>query len=175
MADTFDIYQIDENGAGRDLRFMGSRMLEHFGAEVKPENYKKIYTAPLTEGETLDSIYERFNLHHPADYRGHSLSVSDVIVLHQNGQDQAFFVDSFGFKQVPEFFADNPLKKVEELLEDDYGMIDGIINNGPRKEERSEKKGSLLEKLQEKKAEALQQGQTVPKPVKDKITDKELS
>ncbi len=128
-----------------------------------------MYSAPLTEGETLDSIYERFNLQRPADFRGHSLSVSDVIVLHQNGQDQAFFVDSFGFKQVPEFFTDNPLEKVEELLEDDYGMIDGTINNGLRKEEREEKKGSLLERLQEKKAEVAQheQVQAAQKPVKD--------
>ena len=109
----------------------------------------------LKPEETLDSIYERFNLHHPADFRGHSLSVSDIIVLHQDGVDTAFYVDSFGFKQVPEFTAANPLEKVEELLEDDYGMIDGIINNGSRKEEMDKfKKPSVLEKLKEKKLEA---------------------
>ncbi len=102
--------------------------------------------------ETLESIYERFNLHHPDDFRGHSLSVSDVVVLREDGRVQAYYVDSFGFTQVPEIFSDNPLKKVEELMEDDYGMIDGIINNGTRKEEKDEAKSkSVIEKLQEKK------------------------
>ncbi len=91
----------------------------------------------------------------PADFRGHSLSVSDIIVLHQDGVNTAYYVDTFGFKQVPVFTAANPLEKVEELLEDDYGMIDGIINNGSRKEEWDKaKKPSVLEKLKEKKLEA---------------------
>lgn len=167
---TFDIYQIDHDGPGRDLMFMGSSYLEKIGAAVSMANYQKIYTAPLSAGETLDSIYERFNLRHPADYRGHSLSVSDVIVLRQNGLDQAFFVDSFGFKQVPEFFANNPLEKVEELLEDDYGMIDGLNNNSP-KTEREEKRDSILEKLQEKKREA--EAAFLPKPAVPARTDQE--
>ena len=130
----------------------------------------------LFSGDTLDSIYERFNLQHSADFRGHSLSISDVIVMHQNGQDQAYYVDSFGFKQVPEFFSDNPLKKVEELLEDDYGMIDGIINNGDRRKDEEEKKPSVLEKLHEKKKEATEAEASRPKlPKKDKAKDVDLS
>lgn len=122
------------------------------GAVVSQSNYDKVYSGQLFSGET---IYERFNLQHPADFRGHSLSVSDVIVLHKDGTNQAWYVDSFGFKQVPEFFADNPLKKVEELMEDDYGMIDGIINNGDRRKDQEEKKPSVMEKLQEKRKKRL--------------------
>ena len=99
-----------------------------------------------------------------------------VVVLHQNGQDQAFYVDACGFRQVPEFFAHNPLEKVEELLEDDYGMIDGIINNGDRKKEQEpEKKPSVLEKLQEKKTEVERQHQDSVKPPKSRDCDHDLS
>ena len=139
-------------------------------------NYTFVYSGALSPGDTLDSIYERFNLQHPADFRGHSLSVSDVIVLHQNGQDQAFYVDSFGFQQVPEFFAHNPLEKVEELLEDDYGMIDGIINNGDRrKEQEQDKKPSILEKLQEKKEEAARLHEEAAKQPRKRSQDLDLS
>ena len=102
-----------------------------------------------------------------------------MIVIHQNGQDQAFYVDSFGFKQVPEFFSDSPLKKVEELLEDDYGMIDGIINNGDRRKDQEEPKKSvmkMLEILKEKKQEAQAAEAVRPKaPVKDKDQAVDLS
>ena len=74
-----------------------------------------------------------------------------------------YYVDSFGFRQVPEFFADNPLKKVEEMLEDDYGMIDGIINNGDRRKDDDEKKYSVMDKIQEKKKEAAVAENNVPK------------
>ena len=152
----FSLYQIEwNNPSARHLAYASHKELEQQGQAVDSRNYTFVYSGALSPGDTLDSIYERFNLQHPADFRGHSLSVSDVIVLHQNGQDQAFYVDSFGFQQVPEFFAHNPLEKVEELLEDDYGMIDGIINNGDRrKEQEQEKKPSILGKLQEKKEEA---------------------
>ena len=154
--DRFSLYQLDRNlPSAHILSFASYEEVQKMGMQVKAGNYECVYYDKLNPGETLDSIYERFNLYHPADFRGHSLSVSDVIVLHQNGVDTAYYVDSFGFKQVPEFTADNPLKKVEELLEDDYGMIDGIINNGPRKEEsEKDKKPSVLDKLKEKKQEA---------------------
>lgn len=173
----YAIYQLDEqNPARRDLSFLSYDQLQASGQKLDSRNYTCVYSGKLNPGETLDSIYERFNLHHPADFRGHSLSVSDVVVIHQNGQDQAHYVDSFGFKQVPEFFAHNPLEKVEELLEDDYGMIDGIINNGDRrKEQEPEKKPSVMEKLQEKKAEAAQIEQASPKPKKEKTQEADLS
>lgn len=173
---TFDIYQLKDTAETRYMQFVSMESLKRQGKAVDQSNYDHMYSGKLFQGETLDSIYERFNLHHPQDFRGHSLSISDVIVLHQNGQDQAFYVDSFGFKQVPEFFADNPLKKVEELLEDDYGMIDGIINNGDRRRDEEEKKPSLMEKLNEKKKEAAESEASKPQPLKkEKAQDVDLS
>ena len=173
----FSLYQIEWNNASaRHLAYASHKDLESLGASVDSRNYTFVYSGALSPGDTLDSIYERFNLQHPAEFRGHSLSVSDVIVLHQNGQDQAFYVDSFGFQQVPEFFAHNPLEKVEELLEDDYGMIDGIINNGDRrKEQEQEKKPSILEKLQEKKEEAARLHEEAAKQPRKRSQDLDLS
>lgn len=173
VQDRYSIYQLDhDRPQTHTLAFASYEEVQKMGMAVDPKNYTCVYYDNLKPGETLDSIYERFNLYHPDDFRGHSLSVSDVIVLHQNGVDTAYYVDSFGFKQVPEFTADNPLKKVEEMLEDDYGMIDGIINNGSKKDEpekTGEKKPSLLEKLKEKKQEAedlVQKAAAVPVPQK---------
>ncbi len=84
----------------------------------------------LTPGTSLEDIYTRFNIDHPKDFKGHSLSVSDVVVLHQNGQDTAHYVDSFGYKDVPEFLQpENYLKATEQTTEQNENMIDGIINN----------------------------------------------
>ena len=173
----FSLYQIEwNNSSARHLAYASHKELEQQGQAVDSRNYAFVYSGALSPGDTLDSIYERFNLQHPADFRGHSLSVSDVIVLHQNGQDQAFYVDSFGFQQVPEFFAHNPLEKVEELLEDDYGMIDGIINNGDRrKEQEQDKKPSILEKLQEKKEEAARLHEEAAKQPRKRSQDLDLS
>ena len=212
--DTFSIYQLKSGNETLDYRFEPLDAIRNNGLSVKPENYELVYTAPLTEKDNLESIYTRFNIDHPADFKGHSLSVSDIVVLHQDGKDTAHYCDRFGFSQVPEFlqperaaevtiptpdqmatqeristprgsfcvtamsreqmeaagygfhhqsddgkylimgngtraFAvvaeqpekDNPLRTVEMTLEDDYGMIDGVINNGKRGEE--------LEKAQE--------------------------
>ena len=100
---SYEIYQLKNNETGIDLRFMNTDYLKKKGQKVNRENYDLIYNAPLDTGETLDSIYEKFNLYRPADFRGHSLSVSDVIVFHTDGRDNAYFVDSFGFTEVPEF------------------------------------------------------------------------
>lgn len=168
---TFELFQLKDTDVTMQLQFMSYDRLARMGATVSGSNYDCVYTGKLSGGEMLDSIYERFNLYHPADFRGHSLSVSDVIVLHKDGTDQAWYVDSFGFKQVPEFFTDSPLKKVEELMEDDYGMIDGIINNGDRRKDQEERKASVMEVLQEKKKEA-EREQVKPKvPSKDKQKD----
>ena len=215
QGDTFSIYQLKPGDSTRDYRFEPLDAIRNNGLSVKPENYELVYTAPLTAKDNLESIYTRFNIDHPADFKGHSLSVSDIVVLHQDGKDTAHYCDRFGFSQVPEFlqperaaevtiptpdqmatqeristprgsfcvtdmsraqmeaagygvhhqsedgkylimgngtraFAipaqqqpeqDNPLRTAEMTLEDDYGMIDGVINNGRR--------GEALEKAQE--------------------------
>ena len=101
--DTFSIYQLKRGDETRDFRFEPYDRLQAVGLSVEAANYDLIYTAPLTPDMTLESIWEKFNIDHPKDFKGHSLSVSDVVVLHQSGQDTAHYVDSFGYKQVPEF------------------------------------------------------------------------
>ena len=207
---SFSIYQLKGGNETLDYRFEPLDSIHRNGLSVKPENYELVYTAPLTAKDDLESIYTRFNVDRPADFTGHSLSVSDIVVLHQDGKDAAHYCDRVGFTEVPEFlqerqpeltpddletgecirtprgsfyvtamsreqmeavgygvhhisddgkylimgngtraFAvaaeqpekDNPLRTAEMTLEDDYGMIDGVINNGKRGEE--------LEKAQE--------------------------
>ena len=102
--DSFSIYQLRNEDSTRDYRFEPYDRLQAAGLTVDKANYTEVYAAPLTAGTTLEDIYRTFNVNHPADFKGHSLSVSDVVVLHQNGQDTAHYVDSFGYKDVPEFF-----------------------------------------------------------------------
>ena len=99
----FGIYQLNNSPQARDIHFMNSDFLEMKGIAVVRENYDLIYTAPLEEGTSLEDIFTHFNIDRPEDFRGHSLSVSDVVVLHQNGENTCHFVDSFGYKEVPEF------------------------------------------------------------------------
>ena len=101
------------------------------GHRVDPKNYALVYSVPLTPGTSLEDIYTRFNIDHPKDFKGHSLSVSDVVVLHQNGQDTAHYCDSVGFQQVPEFLRENPLRTAELSTEQNENMIDGVLNNTP--------------------------------------------
>ena len=249
QGDTFSIYQLKPGDSMRDYRFEPLDTIRNNGLSVKPENYEQVYTAPLTAKDNLESIYTRFNVDRPADFTGHSLSVSDIVVLHQNGKDTAHYCDRFGFSQVPEFlqperaaevtistpdqmatqeristprgsfcvtamsreqmeaagygvhhqsddgkylimgngtraFAipaqqpeqDNPLRTAEMTLEDDYGMIDGVINNGRRGEElekakehaertQPEKKPSIRERLAAAKQECAKQQ---PRPAPEK-------
>ena len=101
--DRFGIYQLKDTEEASDIHFMGMDYLESKGIVVTKENYDLLYTAPLEEGTSLEDIYTRFNIDRPADFRGHSLSVSDVVVLHQNGENTSHYVDSFGYREVPEF------------------------------------------------------------------------
>ena len=138
--DTFSIYQIKGGNETRDLRFEPYDRLTATGHRVDPKNYALVYSAELTEGTSLEDIYTRFNIDHPKDFKGHSLSVSDVVVLHQNGQDTAHYVDSFGYKDVSEFLQpENYLKAAEQTTEQNYNMIDGQINNTPTAAELEEK------------------------------------
>ena len=230
---TFSIYQLKGGDETLDYRFEPLDSIHRNSLSVDSANYELVYTAPLTERDSLEGSYTRFNMDRPADFTGHSLSVSDIVVLHQDGQDTAHYCDRFGFSQVPEFlqerqrsltpdaletgetvrtprgsfyvtsmsreqmeaagyglhhqsddgkylimgngtraFAvlaeqpekDNPLRTAEMTLEDDYGMIDGVINNGRRGEEvekaaeaaaksTPEKKPSIRERLEDAKRE----------------------
>jgi len=141
--DTFSIYQIKGGDETRDFRFEPYDRLQAAGNVVDKTNYELVYSAELTPGTSLEDIYTRFNIDHPKDFKGHSLSVSDVVVLHQNGQDAAHYVDSFGYKEVPEFLQEqtqqpekiNPLKHVEDTIEQNDNNFDGIINNTPTVDE----------------------------------------
>lgn len=134
--DCFAIYQVGQNDPQR-LRFMNMDWLQSQGLTAERPNYDLVYTGGLTtDGSTdqrLESLYEQFNLHHPADYHHPSLSVSDIVAVKQNGVVSCHYCDSVGFQEIPGFLPqDNPLKNAEMAMEDDYGMIDGIINNGPK-------------------------------------------
>ena len=141
--DTFSIYQLKQGDETRDFRFEPYDRLQAAGNTVDKANYELVYSAELTPGTSLEDIYARFNIDHPKDFKGHSLSVSDVVVLHQNGQDAAHYVDSFGYKEVPEFLQEqtqqpekiNPLKHVEDTIEQNDNSFDGIINNTPTVDE----------------------------------------
>ena len=236
---SFSIYQLKGGSETLDYRFEPLDSIHRNGLSVKPENYELVYEAPLTAKDDLENIYTRFNVDRPADFTGHSLSVSDIVVLHQDGKDTAHYCDRTGFSEVPEFlqpaqksreiteriqtprgsfylcgmtreqmeadgygfhhasedgkylimgngtraFAipaqqqpeqDNPLRTAEMTLEDDYGMIDGVINNGRRGEElekarehaertQPEKKPSIRERLAAAKQEcAKQQPRSAP-------------
>ena len=240
QGDTFSIYQLKPGDSTRDYRFEPLDSIHRNGLSVKPENYELVYEAPLTEKDNLESIYTRFNVDRPADFTGHSLSVSDIVVLHQDGKDTAHYCDRAGFSEVPEFLQpaqkslditeriqtprgsfylcgmtreqmeadgygfhhasedgkylimangtqayavradapekDNPLRTAEMTLEDDYGMIDGVINNGRRGEElekarehaertQPEKKPSIRERLAAAKQECAKQQ---PRPATEK-------
>ena len=113
--DTFSIYQIKGGDETRDFRFEPYDRLQAAGNVVDRANYELVYTAPLAPETSLEDIYTRFNIDHPKDFKGHSLSVSDVVVLHQNGQDTAHYVDSVGFRQVPEFLQEQKQLTPDEL------------------------------------------------------------
>ena len=129
--DSFSIYQLRNEDSTRVYRFEPYDRLQAAGLTVDKANYTEVYAAPLTAGTTLEDIYRTFNVDYPADFKGHSLSVSDVVVLHQNGQNTAHYCDSVGFQQVPEFLQENPLRTAELSTEQNENMIDGVLNNAP--------------------------------------------
>ena len=164
IGDTFAIYQLKRDDTTTDLRFMNSEWLRSKGLEPQHDNYDLVYTGALNPAtrqiDTLEQIYQVFNLERPADFTGHSLSVSDIVALKQDGVISCHYVDSVGYTELPRFLQpENYLKTAEMQLEDDYGMIDGIVNNGPRQteapaqkppvkaEEPKSKKPSVLAKL----------------------------
>ena len=114
-SDKYGIYQLKDNPELRDFHFAGTAELLKRGIlsddfkEIQPENYNLVYAGELSDiqgqsqGEKLNALFEKFNIDHPADYKGHSLSVSDIVVLHENGENSAHFIDSFGFTELPDF------------------------------------------------------------------------
>ena len=139
--DAFGIYQLKDGDGMRDYHFEPYDRLQTAGLSVETANYDLIYTAELTPGTSLEDIYTRFNIDRPEDFKGHSLSVSDIVVLHQNGENTAHYVDSIGYREVPEFLREQPaiaaeqpenyLKAAEQTTEQNANMIDGVINNTP--------------------------------------------
>ena len=134
--DCFAIYQVKHTDELRDIRYEGLEWIKSIGRTVQRDNYDLVYTAPLAPGDlkgsVLDNLEYRFNNEHPADYRHPSMSVSDIVAIKRNGKVSCHYCDSFGFEQVSGFLPDNPLKNAEMAVEDDYGMIDGILNNGQK-------------------------------------------
>ncbi|HJI06379.1 MAG TPA: YodL domain-containing protein [Faecalibacterium prausnitzii] len=136
--DCFAIYQVKHTDELRDIRYEGLEWIKSIGQTVQRDNYDLVYTAPLAPGDlkgsVLDNLEYRFNNEHPADYRHPSMSVSDIVAIKRDGKVSCHYCDSFGFAEVPGFLPDNPLKNTEMAVEDDYGMIDDIINNGSKEQ-----------------------------------------
>ena len=136
--DCFAIYQVKHTDELRDIRYEGLEWIKSIGQTVQRDNYDLVYTAPLAPGDlkgsVLDNLEYRFNNEHPTDYRHPSMSVSDIVAIKRDGKVSCHYCDSFGFAEVPGFLPDNPLKNTEMAVEDDYGMIDGIINNGSKEQ-----------------------------------------
>ena len=131
----FAIYQVSRDDP-QNVRFMNLDWLESHDVSVDRSNYDLIYTAPLSESgtvpEQLEKLYQQFNLEKPVDFHSPSMSVSDIVAIKQDGKVSCHYCDSVGFTQIPGFLPENPLKNAEMAVEDDYGMIDGIINNGTK-------------------------------------------
>lgn len=130
--DAYAVMQLKQD-APAEVRFIGLNSLLH---PPLPDNYDTIYTGLVVCGQnrtaTLENLFEILNVNRPADFTGHSLSVSDIVALKQNGVVSYHYCDSVGFQGLPGFMSENYLKAAEMSLEDDYGMIDGIINNGQK-------------------------------------------
>ena len=133
--DCFAIYQVSRDDP-QNVRFMNLDWLKSHAISVDRSNYDLIYTAPLSESgtvpEQLEKLYQQFNLEKPVDFHSPSMSVSDIVAIRQDGKVSCHYCDSVGFTQIPGFLPDNPMKNAEMAVEDDYGMIDGIINNGAK-------------------------------------------
>ena len=133
--DCFAIYQVTRDDP-QNVRFMNLDWLKSHDISIDRSNYDLIYTAPLRESgtvpEQLEKLYEQFNLQKPADFHSPSMSVSDIVAIKQDGKVSCHYCDSGGFTQISGFLPENPLKNAEMAVEDDYGMIDGIINNGAK-------------------------------------------
>ena len=188
--DCFAIYQVSRDDP-QNVRFMNLDWLKSHAISIDRSNYDLIYTAPLRESgtvpEQLEKLYEQFNLQKPADFHSPSMSVSDIVAIKQDGKVSCHYCDSVGFTQIPGFLPENPLKNAEMAVEDDYGMIDGIINNGAKEptvaeleqQARSGQPISLMDlaaaahrEEREKKKSVMEQLKSQPKAEHKKIAPK---
>ena len=188
--DCFAIYQVSRDDP-QNVRFMNLDWLQSHNLAVDRNNYDLIYTAPLNNSgstmEQLEQLYEQFNLQKPVDFHSPSLSVSDIVAIKQGGKVSCHYCDSVGFTEIPGFLPDNPLKNAEMAVEDDYGMIDGIINNGAKEptvaeleqQARSGQPISLMDlaaaahrEEREKKKSVMEQLKSQPKPEHKKTVPK---
>ena len=186
----FAIYQVSRDDP-QNVRFMNLDWLKSHDISIERSNYDLIYTAPLRESgtapEQLEKLYEQFNLQKPADFHSPSMSVSDIVAIKQDGKVSYHYCDSVGFTQIPGFLPENPLKNAEMAVEDDYGMIDGIINNGAKEstvaeleqQARSGQSISLMDlaaaahrEEREKKKSVMEQLKSQPKAEHKKIAPK---
>ena len=186
----FAIYQVSRDDP-QNVRFMNLDWLKSHDISIERSNYDLIYTAPLRESgtapEQLEKLYEQFNLQKPADFHSPSMSVSDIVAIKQDGKVSYHYCDSVGFTQIPGFLPENPLKNAEMAVEDDYGMIDGIINNGAKEptvaeleqQARSGQPISLMDlaaathrEEREKKKSVMEQLKSQPKAEHKKIAPK---
>ena len=119
----YAIYQLKDDEKLRDYHFANSEHLKNHGMYIDRENYDRVYRGRLQENETLDDIYKRFNIDHPQDFRGHSLSVGDIVAVKKNGTIRAYFVDSFGFTVVPDFTLSREERKARRTLTDNIGLL----------------------------------------------------
>ena len=152
--DSFAIMQLNRSDEARSMSFMSYDFIERQGLKPEINFYEMTYTGPLhTNAESADAICEnlfvKFNAERPEDFRGHSMSVSDVIALKRQGEVNYFFVDSFGFKELPGFDSGrNPLRGIEDQIEQNDNQLDGVINNLPEETvAEKEAKTSIVEKL----------------------------
>ena len=188
--DCFAIYQVSRDDP-QNVRFMNLDWLKSHDIPIDRSNYDLIYTAPLRESgtvpEQMEKLYEQFNLQKPADFHSPSMSVSDIVAIKQDGKVSCHYCDSVGFTQIPGFLPENPLKNAEMAVEDDYGMIDGIINNGAKEptvaeleqQARSGQPISLMDlaaavhrEEREKKKSVMEQLKSQPKAEHKKIAPK---
>ena len=188
--DCFAIYQVSRDDP-QNIRFMNMDWLQSHDISVERGSYDLIYTAPLTAtGSTdakLEQLFQQFNLEKPVDFHSPSMSVSDIVALKQNGVVSCHYVDSVGFQQIPSFLPENHLKNAEMTVEDDYGMIDGVINNGSKEptvaqleqQARSGQPISLMDlaaaahrEEREKRKSVVEQLRSQPKPEHKKTAHK---
>ena len=155
--DTYAILQLRDSEDTRSERFVSYSALQRQEEEPEIDHYEVVYMAPLPpfqdKNAMLEQVYVKFNINHPADFKGHSLSVSDIVALNTGGEVSCHYVDSVGFVELPGFFSGkNHLRSAEDSLEQNDNNLDGVINNLP--DERAgrsspEEKPSVLEQLKD--------------------------